>query len=465
MSIDRSKISQQQIDKIFLIEEDHFHDFKAVDIKPSKLTKSISAFANADGGELFIGIKEDKQTRSKAWVGFANIEDANGHLQAFESVLTLGSYHRYSFLHADGYSGYVLHAEVFKTRDIVKTTDGLIYQRKGAQSLPIVTTDQIRRLELNKGIASFETETVKAEIADLANSTAMIKFALEIIPATEPETWLKKQKLIFNNLPTVGGSVLFSDEPQALIPKHCGIKIYRYRTSDEEGHRESLMGIPQTVEGCLYDQIYKSVMITKEIIESIRKMTTDGFDDVEYPEETLHEIITNAVIHRDYSIPDDIHIRIFDNRVEVENPGVLPGHITPDNILNERFARNGMIVRIINKFPNPPNKDVGEGLNTAFRAMQMLKLKSPIIQVKEHSVLVTIKHERLASPQELIMEYLTKNETIDNGEARDLCVIRQDWRIRKIFKDMIEAGMIEKTEGSVTGNTKYKKCARGKELT
>jgi len=46
----------------------------------------------------------------------------------------------------------------------------------------------------------------------------------------------------------------------------------------------------------------------------------------------------------------------------------LPAHITPKNILKERFARNGNLVRVINKFPDPPNKDVGEGLNTAFEA-------------------------------------------------------------------------------------------------
>lgn len=82
----------------------------------------------------------------------------------------------------------------------------------------------------------------------------------------------------------------------------------------------------------------------------------------------LHEIVTNAVLHRDYSIAADIQIRIFDNRVEIESPGRLPGHVTTANILREQFARNPKLVRIINKFPNPPNKDVGEGLNTAFES-------------------------------------------------------------------------------------------------
>ena len=58
----------------------------------------------------------------------------------------------------------------------------------------------------------------------------------------------------------------------------------------------------------------------------------------------------------------------------------LPAHVTPENILDQRFARNGTIVRLVNKFPNPPNKDVGEGLNTAFAAMHRMGLKEPVVE-------------------------------------------------------------------------------------
>jgi len=291
----------------------------------------------------------------------------------------------------------------------------------------------------------------------ISNSLETISFMLEIVPHQEPDRWLRKQSLVVNEKPTVAGAVLFADEPQALLPKRCGIKLYRYRTNDDEGTREALDGVPRTVEGCAYKQIYEAVAATKRIIEGIRRMTPKGLMAVEYPEETLHEIITNAVLHRDYSIPDDIHIRVYDNRVEVESPGSLPGHITPQNILDERFSRNGNIVRVINKFPNPPNKDVGEGLNTAFRAMKMLQLKEPEIVQRESSVLVVIRHEQLASPEERIVSFLDGHETINNGQAREVCVIREDWRIRAIFARMVEAGMIEKVPGSTTSNTAYRR--------
>jgi ATP-dependent DNA helicase RecG len=137
--------------------------------------------------------------------------------------------------------------------------------------------------------------------------------------------------------------------------------------------------------------------------QEIRLLTGEGLQPIQYPLETLHEIITNAVLHRDYGIADDIHVRIFDNRVEVESPGRLPAHITEYNILDERFSRNGTIVRFINKFPDPPNKDVGEGLNTAFTAMKKLKLRDPIIRQTDNAVVVEIRHQRLGSPEEIIM--------------------------------------------------------------
>ena len=122
----------------------------------------------------------------------------------------------------------------------------------------------------------------------------------------------------------------------------------------------------------------------------------------------------NTLLHRDYSIVADVQIRIFDNRVEIENPGRLPGHVTTANILDTQSARNPALVRLINKFPNPPNKDVGEGLNTAFRAMETLRLKPPIIVEKDSSVLIIIRHEPLGSPEELVMKYMETNQEITN---------------------------------------------------
>jgi ATP-dependent DNA helicase RecG len=146
-----------------------------------------------------------------------------------------------------------------------------------------------------------------------------------------------------------------------------------------------------------------------------------------------------------------VHIKIFDNRIEVVSPGTLPGHVTPENILNERFARNGILVRLINKFPDPPNKDVGEGLNTAFSAMREMKLKDPVITQEAGNVIVALRHEPLASPEEIIIEYLQKNESITNKTAREICYIGSENKVKRIFQKMMRQDLIE----VVPGRTRY----------
>jgi len=284
-----------------------------------------------------------------------------------------------------------------------------VYVRRGAQNLPLTTDDQLQRLRLDKGITSFESETVAVDEAIVANSTVMLRFLLSVVPTAEPEAWLRKQLLVNNDKPTVAAVLLFAEEPQAALPKRCAIKVLRYKTIERIGSRATLAFDPLTVEGCLYDQIAAAVNETVRIVEDVQVLGPSGLENIKYPHETLHEIITNAVLHRDYSLASDIQIRIFDNRIEVESPGRLPGHITPENILTEQFARNGMIVRLINKFPDPPNKDVGEGLVTAFRAMRALRLKDPIIRENGASVTVEIRHERLASPKVKDVLYRLRN--------------------------------------------------------
>jgi ATP-dependent DNA helicase RecG len=183
----------------------------------------------------------------------------------------------------------------------------------------------------------------------------------------------------------------------------------------------------------------------------MKRLGDKNLERVMYPDETLHEIITNAVLHRDYSVAADVHVRIYDNRIEVESPGRLPGHITLENILSEQSARNPKIVRLINKFPDPPNKDVGEGLNTAFEAMKKLRLREPVIEEREHSIVVNIRHTPLASPHDTVMDYLGKNPEITNMIARDLTGIRSENSMKNVFISLKERGMIEPVPGKEKG--------------
>ena len=55
--------------RILSLEEDHFADLKAIEITPSKLTRTLCAFANAEGGDLYVGIDEDTVRRYRSLHG------------------------------------------------------------------------------------------------------------------------------------------------------------------------------------------------------------------------------------------------------------------------------------------------------------------------------------------------------------------------------------------------------------
>jgi ATP-dependent DNA helicase RecG len=298
---------------------------------------------------------------------------------------------------------------------------------------------------------------VQASVSEVADSDVIRDFLSQVVPAAQPEPWLRKQQLIYDSKPTVAGTVLFADVPQAILPKRCAVKIYRYKTSERVGTRETLESQPLTIEGHLYKQIEESVQETKRAIETSNNDLAAGRENLKYPHETLHEIITNALLHRDYSIADDVHVRIFNNRVEVESPGILAGHVTERNVYSERFARNGNLVRIINKFPNPPNKDIGEGLRTARDAMEIMRLKAPELKQQDNSVIVYIRHESIASYESTVMNYIDEHGSIKSADVRRICHVTQSkgW---SIIRDLLDRNVLEKVPGSSMATTAYRKA-------
>lgn len=185
ISIKVEDISRKQAEKIRLLDEGQFSDIKGKEIAPGKMTKHISAFANADGGELYIGITDMERN----WIGFTNIEAANSHIQVLDAIFPLGTDFHYDFLHCEEYMGLVLHVQINKSQGIVKSSDGSVYIRRGAQSLPVNTPEKMKRLEFAKGIVSFETELTNASKETITESEIAKGFIQEVVPTTQPEPW------------------------------------------------------------------------------------------------------------------------------------------------------------------------------------------------------------------------------------------------------------------------------------
>ena len=439
-------ISRDEALAICSRQEDHFFDRKAAAIKSAKLQKIAVAFANSDGGEFCVGVADDKEDNepSNRWNGAENIEEFNQHIQALMEVkpvlpLTFG------FLKSPLSDNYVLFVQVEKSQHVHQTADGTVYIRKGAQSLPLNDARSITELSHAKGATSFEDFAVESALAeDIVDGAPIRQFLTEYSPSTDPLDLSLNKGLVDKRSfkPKVVGLLLFSENPESLVPRKCSVKIVRYETREDEPERDHLAFV-EPVEGPLYELIHRTVHRVTEIMSAVKVWTTDGAKSMQYPPETLWEVVVNAIIHRDYSVSDDVQILIFNDRIEVISPGRLPAFVTSANILDSRYARNAKIVGLLSKYKNAPNKDIGEGLNTAFQKMKEWRLKSPEIVEEGNSVKVILPHAALATPQEAIMEFVEKNGSINNRQARDITGIKSENAVKAEFYKLRDAGQLE----------------------
>jgi ATP-dependent DNA helicase RecG len=339
-------------------QEDHFFDRKASIASGKTVQKIGVAFANADGGEFVVGIAddEDEPIPNKRWQGVSKVEDFNAHVQALTEIKpSLPA--EYSVLEALGKTGLVLLVRVEKSSEVHQTADGSVYVRKGAQSLPLKDQQRILELQFAKGAASFEDQALpNTPTEEISESVELRSFLLEYSPKSDPLEFVLNQNLVDRKTwePKVAGLLLFNASPAAVLPRKCSVKIVRYETKEDDPERDHLKSTI-TLEGPLYQLIQDTVRTVTEIMSALSIWTMTGLRTLEYPPEAIWEIVVNAIIHRDYSISDDVQIRIFDNRVEIISPGKLPGYVSVENILEARYSRNSKVVRNLARYPSPPD--------------------------------------------------------------------------------------------------------------
>lgn len=448
------KISEQDAVKFLNEEEDHFFDVTRKDYKGEVVQKKCTAFANADGGDLLIGIHDRKDTgltggKFERWSGFKIQEDANNVIADISKNINpniTGVIFEFLEIEKNEELGKVLKVSIEKSPDVHYTASGNVYVRKGPQCF-LITGNEITNLQLSKGAKSYENQHISGyDIKRLLNSAELKNFLNYYLPKTDTKDFLKKQSLISGVKelikPIYAGVILYDENPSTVLPKKCALKVTWYDTNEEDPEREHLKE-QKTIEGPLHQQITTGINEIQRIIDSVPVMGPTGLERAKYPPEAIKEILVNALIHRDFNISDDVSVLIFNNRIEVHSPGPLPAFVTPKNILETRFSRNSKIVRLLNKYPDRPNHDIGEGLNTAFQKMREVRLKEPIIKNIKTKVIVILPHEPLASPEDQIMRYLENHNDINNETARNITGIKSENAVKRCFYKLRNRGLIE----------------------
>lgn len=441
-------LSAKEIEVLLNTVEDHFNDFKSKQIAPHKLQETFVAFANADGGNIYIGIEDSASDRERL-SGFNEPEEANAIIATLlENTNPAVENVEIEYLKTPG-NGLILHIDIPKSPKVHYTASGDCFIRANAQKVKI-KGERITQLSYSKGAEPYEKKAVDiVEVQDILDSEYYVDYRRRIGTSQSPEVFLKKQRLLTKKddefVPNVGCVLLFDEEPQGSLDTRCAVKVYRLRTTETEYKREQLQEEPVTIEGPLEIVILSTIDKVKEYVDGASFKDGDNLVKLVYPAEALKEILVNAVIHRDYSQKDDVHVKVYDNRIEVQSPGRLPGYMTVDNLYEERFSRNPNLVRLLHKLPNPVNHDIGEGLDTAKNELRKAGLVAPVFEERGNNFVVIVKHQTIASIEDVIINYFNDNPTgqLTNKLVRQLSGEDDLQKVKKALQKLRDEGIIK----------------------
>ena len=386
-------------------------EFKRDDVSATKLAAEIAALLNLRGGHILLGVENDQTVsgltrdprQAEEWV----MEVARVHVQPttipywetirwdHEKVVGIVSLSEdapdkpYKAKRGSAWTSKVRVGTM--TRDATREEEARLYQQSG-------------RIEYGpKPVQGAETT-----ILDHRRLQDYFERVLGWEPLGDPESEDWRTQLVNLDLavrthqrtaPTVNGVLLFGANPKRFVPQ-SGVRAIcyagdepDYATRADEDLRGPLVPLRDRagslVEPGLVDQTWD--FVRRSTNPSARLEGPRRADRWEYPRSVIREVVTNALVHRDYSIAGtDIALSIFSNRLEVRSPGRLPNTVTPEGMRSAvRYSRNQTLVNVMRDYGYVDARGMGVR-NKMIPGMRTHNGTEPDLEEREHEFTVRL---------------------------------------------------------------------------
>lgn len=202
------------------------------------------------------------------------------------------------------------------------------------------------------------------------------------------EDTLAKWKLTVNGVPTNGAAMLFSNN---IYPyDNFQLRLARFRGNDKLEFIDN-----QRAEGNFFDLLDAGMAFLFKHLNLGGKITNRSLmreERLEVPVQALREALINALCHRQWEKANlTISIAVYDDRVEIANPGILPPKITPENIKDshESFPYNRNMAHAL--YRSTFLENWGSGIHRIIEACQEQGVEEPTWRWDGAFVYVTFK--------------------------------------------------------------------------
>jgi ATP-dependent DNA helicase RecG len=383
----------ERVKNTILLGESHFREFKtAFEGEPGKkkprspkkiaeeIGEALVAFANADGGELVIGVEDDGTItglpHGESEITFM-LNAVTTHVHPDTHLPMINA----TKLQIDGYM--VLFFNVAKgSTEIYQLPDGRCVRRNDKTTRPATfrqlqfERQEIRSREYDRqfvdgaGVNDLDVDFVKS-IADAYLHGLSIERYLQQVGLAE---------YAVNGLRLRMAAVLLFAKDIQRWHLYSQVRILKVAgTQLKSGENYNVIS-DEIIRG----NIFQLLLTAWEQLRPYLAYKTEFGSDARfeqkyiYPEWACRETLINAIAHRDYSVQKGIEVYIFDDRMEVRSPGTLLSTLTIQDLEELQGAhesRNVFIARILRE--NQYMRELGEGMRRMFRLMEENELKTP----------------------------------------------------------------------------------------
>ena len=406
------------------------------------LYREVIAFANSNGGVIYIGIDDQGNL-----TGIDNVDETytritNGIRDAIAPDVTM--FVRYILqdnkviqieVGEGSYKPYYLKSKGMKPNGV--------YVRHGASSVQ-ASPDQIRKMIKESDGDNFEaSRCMEQELTFHAAETAFKQYGVEFSVEKYRALGITKND-VFTNL-----ALLLSDQC------HHTIKVAVFKDEFCTEFRDS-----KEFGGSVFKQfedVVNYLALCNKTVSTIKGLVRT--DKQDYPEEVIREALLNALVHRDYSFSGSIIINVNDSKMEfISLGGLLPGLSTEDirigisqprnKKLAEVFHRLRLIEsygtgirRIFKLYENCPVQPSIEATTNAFRIV--LPNMNATDTANEDTPATTGKSTAAITTQvKTVMDYLAKYDEMTDEDLQELLNIKKT-RAYQLARQMHENELID----------------------
>jgi ATP-dependent DNA helicase RecG len=367
----------------FSADETSVLDYKERLGKAGRLQEPVVAFANNRGGTIVVGVTEK---RPRKIVGIQPGQVFEEHVQeaARETLPPLPI--ETDYVDVDGVTVGLLQVRPLE-QGWAHTSDGRLIVRAGPTNRTLVG-EELARFIRERGADPDEDTVVAGTSMEDLRAEALREYLRRTMDRPPTRALSRPAKdhgfVERDGRVRLAGLLLFGKEPQTK-QRRFGIEFQRFAGTVAGGaelrNRRALTGnIPQLVHDAdrlIYEEMRRDAVVRRLVREEVP----------EFPPIAIREALLNAVGHRDYSLTGaSIEVRLYDDALEIQSPGALPGYVTLENIRDEQYSRNRRIMDAFYKLGLV--EEAGQGIDRMFREMEDALLDPPEFQERGNNFIV-----------------------------------------------------------------------------